>query len=187
MKNVYKKTRYLGLLFLAFNMVSCSDNTSNPVNEEEVISTVRIRLTGGGQVVTLISKDLDGEGPNAPDVTVSGNLNANTSYTGSVEFLNETVNPAVDLTSEIQLEGIEHQIFYQPTTGLGTFTYTDIDANGKPIGLTFNLLTGNATNGTLRVTLRHLPLKTAAGVSVGDITNAGGATDAEVVYPVVVN
>jgi hypothetical protein len=187
MKNQSKKITFFALLLATLSSMSCSDNNASPVNEEEVISTVTVRLTGGGQVVTLTSKDLDGDGPNAPVVTISGNLAANTSYTGTVEFLNETVNPAVNLTSEIQVEGVDHQIFYQPTSGLGTFTYTDTDANGKPIGLTFNLLTSNATSGMLNVTLRHLPLKTAAGVSSGDITNAGGSTDAQVQYPIVVN
>jgi hypothetical protein len=187
MKNQSKKITFFALLMATLSSMSCSDNNASPVNEEEVISTVTVRLTGGGQVVTLTSKDLDGDGPNAPVVTVSGNLAANTSYTGTVEFLNETVNPAVNLTSEIQVEGVDHQIFYQPTSGLGAFTYTDTDANGKPIGLTFNLLTSNATSGMLNVTLRHLPLKSAAGVSSGDITNAGGSTDAQVQYPIVVN
>jgi hypothetical protein len=34
--------------------------------------------------------------------------------------------------------------------------------------------------------LRHLLNKNAAGVSTGDITNAGGSTDAEVTFPIVV-
>jgi hypothetical protein len=34
--------------------------------------------------------------------------------------------------------------------------------------------------------LRHLPNKSAAGVAAGDITNAGGATDAQVTYPIVI-
>jgi hypothetical protein len=39
---------------------------------------------------------------------------------------------------------------------------------------------------TIRVTLIHEPMKSAAGVSSGDITNAGGETDIEVGLPVVV-
>ncbi|MBC7522834.1 MAG: type 1 periplasmic binding fold superfamily protein, partial [Flavobacterium sp.] len=34
------------------------------------------------------------------------------------------------------------------------------------------------------VTLRHEPLKSADGVAAGSIVNAGGATDAQVTYPV---
>lgn len=66
--------------------VSCSNDDNGPVNEEEVITTVTTTLTGGGQVITLNSRDLDGDGPNAPVVNVSGNLAANTTYTGTVSF-----------------------------------------------------------------------------------------------------
>lgn len=166
---------------------SCSNDDNGPVNEEEVITTVTTTLTGGGQVITLTSRDLDGDGPNAPVITVSGNLIANTTYTGTVSFLNETVSPADNITVEVEEEGVDHQIFYQLPAALGTVTYTDLDLNGKPIGLTFTLTTGNAGTGNLTVTLRHLPNKSATGVATGDITNAGGATDASVTYPVTVN
>jgi len=59
--------------------------------------------------------------------------------------------------------------------------------NGKPIGLTFTLTTGNVGTGNLTVTLRHLPNKSASGVATGDIINAGGATDAYVSFPVTVS
>ena len=166
---------------------SCSNDDNGPVNEEEVITTVTTTLTGGGQVIALTSRDLDGDGPNAPAITVSGNLIANTTYTGTVSFLNETVSPADNITEEVEEEGVDHQIFYQLPAALGTVTYTDLDLNGKPIGLTFTLTTGNAGTGNLTVTLRHLPNKSATGVAAGDITNAGGATDASVTYPVTVN
>ena len=50
----------------------------------------------------------------------------------------------------------------------------------------FTLTTKNAATGDLVVTLRHLPNKSAPGVADGEITNAGGATDFAVTYPVVV-
>ena len=46
--------------------------------------------------------------------------------------------------------------------------------------------TGAASVGTLKVTLRHEPNKSAAGVVGGDITNAGGETDIEVEFPIVI-
>ncbi|WP_396142887.1 type 1 periplasmic binding fold superfamily protein [Flavobacterium sp.] len=184
----FKLSNKLFLSLFAVALISCSDDDNPaPVNEEEVITTVRTTLVGGGQTITLLSKDLDGDGPNAPVVTVSGNLTAGTTYTGSVAFLNETVNPADDITTEVEEEGVDHQIFYQAPASIGTFTYTDTDANGKPIGLDFTLVTASAATGNLTVTLRHLPNKSAAGVSTGNIANAGGATDAQVTYPLVVN
>lgn len=166
---------------------SCS-NDDAPVNEEEVITTVTTTLVGGGQTITLTSRDLDGDGPNAPVVTVSGNLTAGTTYTGSTTFLNELESPAEDITIEVEEEGADHQVFYQLPSSIGTVTYTDMDANGRPIGLNFTLVAGTSgSTGTLTVTLRHLPNKTASGVSGGDITNAGGNTDAAVTFAVAVN
>lgn len=183
-----KNLKLIALLVIpAIFSTSCS-NDDAPVNEEEVITTVRTTLTGGGQVITLTSRDLDGDGPNAPVVTVSGNLVAGTTYTGSTEFLNELEDPAEDITIEVQEEGADHQVFYQLPSSIGTVTYTDTDANGRPIGLNFTLVAGTSgSTGTLTVTLRHLPNKTATGVAAGDITNAGGNTDAVVTFSVAVN
>jgi hypothetical protein len=173
-------------LFLSTSLVftSCS-NDDAPVNEEEVITTVIVTLTNGGNTITLTSKDLDGDGPNAPEVTVSGDLIAGTTYTGSTRFLNELEDPAEEITDEVEEEGAEHQVFYQLLSSLGTVTYTDTDVDGRPIGLSFTLTTGStAGTGNLTVTLRHEPNKTATGVAAGDITNAGGSTDAQVTFPI---
>lgn len=183
-----KNLKLIALLVIPVLFSTSCSNDDAPVNEEEVITTVRTTLTGGGQVITLTSRDLDGDGPNAPVVTVSGNLVAGTTYTGSTEFLNELENPAEDITVEVEEEGADHQVFYQLPSSIGTVTYTDTDANGKPIGLNFTLVAGTSgSTGTLTVTLKHLPNKTATGVAAGDITNAGGNTDAAVTFSVAVN
>jgi hypothetical protein len=173
------------VLISVFSFSSCSNDDPIAVNEEEVITTVTTTLTSGSQTVTLTSRDLDGDGPNAPVVTISGDLMVNTTYTGTVTFLNEIANPAEDITVEIKEEGAEHQLFFQAPAGIGAFTYTDADANGKPIGLAFTLKTATvATIGNIVVILRHEPIKNAEGVASGDISNAGGATDAQITYPV---
>ena len=183
-----KNLKLIALLVIPVLFSTSCSNDDAPVNEEEVITTVRTTLTGGGQVITLTSRDLDGDGPNAPVVTVSGNLVAGTTYTGSTEFLNELEDPAEDITIEVQEEGADHQVFYQLPSSIGTVTYTDTDANGRPIGLNFTLVAGTSgSTGTLTVTLRHLPNKTATGVAAGDITNAGGNTDAAVTFSLAVN
>lgn len=183
-----KNLKLIALLVIPVIFSTSCSNDDAPVNEEEVITTVTTTLVGGGQTITLTSRDLDGDGPNAPVVTVSGNLTAGTTYTGSTTFLNELESPAEDITVEVEEEGADHQVFYQLPSSIGTVTYTDTDANGRPIGLNFTLVTGTSgSTGTLTVTLRHLPNKTASGVSGGDITNAGGNTDAAVSFSVAVN
>jgi len=185
MKNFKIITLALSALVL---FSSCNnDDEVIPVNEEELITTVRVTLLGGGQTITMTSTDLDGDGPALPSLVISGNLIANTTYAGTVKFLNELQTPVADITAEVEAEGVDHQVFYQLPAALGTITYTDLDVNGNPIGLNFSYLTGNAGTGNLTVTLRHLPNKTASGVSTGNIANAGGSTDAEVSFPFVIN
>lgn len=174
-------------------LTSCSnDDSPAPVNEEEVITTVKITLlSSSSSSIVMKSTDLDGDGPNPPEyILTGGNLVAGESYTGSVEFLNELENPVGNITEEVEAEGQDHQVFYQLPASIGNITYDalNVDANGKPIGLEFNLVAGTSgSTGNLTVTLRHLPNKSANGVSNGDITNAGGSTDAEVSFPVVVD
>lgn len=172
---------------LSITLFACNSDDDKPVNEEEVITTVTTTLTGADGIFTLVSRDLDGDGPNAPVVTVSGSLSPNTTYAGTVEFLNELESPAEDITVEVEEEGEHHQLFYQSLPSvLADFTYTDADLDGNPVGLSFTMTTGDAGTGSLVVTLRHEPNKGASGVSEGDITNAGGSTDAQATYPIVI-
>lgn len=163
-------------------LAACSDDDEPvPVNEEEVITTMTITLLqqgGGGSPVILQTRDLDGDGPNPPVVTVSGSLSVEQDYNGTIELLNETASPPEDIAEEVQAEGDEHQFFFLAGGSLDVDTgYADQDSNGDPIGLEFTLAAGAASTGTLTVILRHQPDKAAAGVSDGDITNAGGETD----------
>ncbi|KAF2514498.1 type 1 periplasmic binding fold superfamily protein [Flavobacterium salilacus subsp. salilacus] len=185
-----KQLKLSALALLTFiSLTSCSNDDDAPfVNEEEVITTITATFTpvADGETVILTSRDLDGDGPDAPVLTVSGDFIAGANYTGSVTFLNETESPAENITEEVQEEGDEHQIFYQ-ANGLGTFAYTDQDVNGDPIGLAFTFEAAEtATTGNLTVTLRHEPNKDAEGVASGNITNAGGSTDATATFQVAV-
>lgn len=190
MKTIGKMKTIKILALLLFSIVivtSCSNDDDNPdpVNEEEVITTLTATLTpvGGGTAITMRSQDLDGDGPNAPVLFVSGDLVAGTTYNGTIEVLNETETPAEDITEEIEEEDDEHQFFFAATNGIATFAYSDMDGDGNPIGLEFTLTTaGAAGTGDITITLRHEPDKDAAGVSDGDITNAGGETDISVTF-----
>jgi len=178
----YNKDLLFALLFIIGVLISsCSDDVEPVlVNEEEVITTITITLAaqGGGTQVTLQSRDLDGDGPNAPVVTVSGPLSSGQTYDGSIELLNETQSPAEDITEEVEQEEDEHQFFFLIGGSLDLDTdYADQDGDGNPVGLSFTATAGVASSGTLTVVLRHEPDKDGTGVSDGDITNAGGETD----------
>lgn len=171
------------LVVIALGWASCSDDDPIPVNEEEVITTLTVTFrTGGGVAMTLQTRDLDGDGPNPPVITKTGDLAVNTVYDCTIELLNETETPAEDITEEIDEESAEHQFFFTTTNGIGTVAYDDMDGNGNPLGLAFTLTTAAAATGDLTIILRHEPDKDAAGVSDGDITNAGGETDIEVTF-----
>ena len=120
----------------------------------------------------------------APVVT-GGTLVPNTTYNGVITVLNETENPAEDITIEVKAEANEHQFFYNATTISSTFSYAGSnDSNGNPLGVNFTVTTGASGTGSYTVTLRHEPNKTAQNVKDGDITNAGGETDITVTFPI---
>ena len=173
------------LLASTLIFASCSDDDDNapdPVNEEEVITTLTVTLDSGSDTVVMQYQDLDGDGPDAATVTVSGPLSDNTSYNGSIVLLNETESPAENVTEEIEEEDDEHQFFYTIGSGLDVDTeYANFDGDGNPLGTMFVLNTGIPSSGGLTFTLRHEPNKPNTGLE-----NAGGSTDVEVTFDVTV-
>ena len=188
MKNLktMKNLKFLTtVIFATLLFVSCSDDdTPTPVNEEEVITTMTVTLTpnGGGTSITLQTRDLDGDGPNTPVVTVSGDLTAGVTYDGSIVLLNETENPSENITDEVEDESLDHQFFYTSGGNLDVTTaYGNNDSNGNPLGTEFTIIAGAPSSGTLTFTLRHEPTKPNTGL--GD---AGGETDIAATFNVTV-
>ena len=174
----------LALLSLGMITLSCSNDDTNPVavDEEEVITTMTITLTSDNSMITLQSQDLDGDGPNAPEISVSGNLMANTVYNANIQLLNETETPPDNITLEVAEEDDEHQFFFDFSGAITAVDYADTDIDNNPLGLLFTVDTGDAGNGTLRVTLRHEPKKP----NDGTLADAGGETDIAQSFNVVV-
>ena len=192
--NNHLKHGLLGLAALMLILNGCKkDDDENPapttpVNEEEVITSLYLALVpmGGGDTAIFSFVDLDGDGGNAPVITPD-TLVAGTTYAASLLLLNESATPADTISNEVAAEAEEHQFFFSTTGGsLSWDSYSDTDADGNPIGLVSQWSTNAAGSGTVQVVLRHLPDKFGANVSAGDITNAGGETDIEVMIPYVV-
>ena len=179
-----KNFKLLPLALVSLALFSCEPKDPTDPHEEELITMLNVDLEAGGSTLTLNFQDLDGDGGDAPVITVD-TLAANTTYAGSITLFNESETPAEELTAEIFDEAEDHQFFFA-TTGASMFAYADQDNNGNPVGLSFELTTGDAGMESYTITLRHEPEKTATGVSGGDITNAGGETDLEVVFDVTV-
>ena len=165
----------MALMIPLFSACSNDDDAPKPVNEEETITTMTVTLVpqGGGTTVTLRSQDLDGGGPNAPTISISGSLAASTTYNGTIELLDETSTPAEDITEEVEEEGLEHQFFFTASGSIAAVGYADQDAGGNPIGIAFTLATAQSGDASLTITLRHEPKKP----NDGTLSDAGGETD----------
>lgn len=181
-------TRFLTLLLVFSTLIlstGCGgDDDPEVENEEEVITSVTLTLfpdNTSQDVVTFGFLDADGDGGLPPVTIVDGDLVANSVYTGMVSF----GGPDGSIDGEIVEEGEEHQVFYT-NTGLNlTFNYRDQDDAGQPIGLSTQVLTGDASQGTLTVILRHEPNKSVMALP-DNPDAAGGSTDAEVNFNVTI-
>ncbi|MFZ5482014.1 MAG: type 1 periplasmic binding fold superfamily protein [Myxococcota bacterium] len=187
-------------------LAACGDVTKpEETNPQEVITTVALTFTpaSGGVPLAFAWADPENDGdPVIDDVVLSDAED----YGLAVSFLNELEDPAEDITEEVAAESDEHQIFYTgsaiegPATGenagaVVAHAYDDSDANGLPVGLSNTISTLGVGNGTLTVTLRHLPpendvaTKTATlaeDVAAGGFEAIPGETDAQVEFPVLV-
>ncbi len=180
----------MGVLAVAMFTACEKDDEEDPVipNEEELITTLRFNLvpSAGGDTITWTFTDLDGDGGDAPVIENGAALVEGTTYSSHVEFLNETESPAEDITEEVADEALEHQVFYLANGADLNLSYTDMDTEGNPIGLTTDVIAQSVSSGTLNIILRHEPDKEATGVSDGDITNAGGESDIEVTFDIAI-
>jgi hypothetical protein len=169
-------------LFGAFALLSCEKADPVIPNEEELITTMIYTMTpaSGGDAVTFVFRDLDGEGGNPPEVTTEA-LAINTTYNGVIQLLNELETPPFNISNEVEQEGDSHQLFYN-LEGLieATIGYEDEDINGNPIGLKTSVSTMNGSKGSLTIILRHEPQKP----NNGSPTDAGGETDIEVTFEI---
>jgi hypothetical protein len=171
----------LSIIALLF-MTSCTDDDAvTIINEEELITTVELELTNSADATNVVlfkSVDIDGEGPDDPVITITGTVNANSTYQGAVRFLNESIAPSENITEEVIEESNEHEVFYISSITDLTITKTDVDVNGNPLGVFVTFQTGAIGTGTLIVVLRHEPIKPNDNTLIG----AGGETDAEVSF-----
>lgn len=179
-----RSTSLFSSVFLLATMllITGCDDDPEPVNEEEVITTLNLTLTpnGGGNTVTLRFYDEDGDGSIQPQKTVSGPLAANKTYAGVITLLNETETPAGDITAEVKEEADDHLFCFTVANANLTVIATDKDSNNLPIGIETSWVTGAAGTGTIKVVLRHQP-----GVKTGNCPGTGDS-DIEVDFDVTI-
>ena len=149
-----------------------------PADENELITTVILRFTQQGttNTQTVSYQDKDGDGGAAPTKFDAITLTTNTSYSLTVDLLDESKTPVRSATDEIKKEVDEHLFVYtsNPATLL-TYTYGDKDSRNFPVGLTGTVRTGAVGTGKLKVQLRHQP--PINGIAVKNGTVAPGSDD----------
>ena len=176
---------YITYIFIFF-CAGCTKQQPVPVNEEEVITTIKLNFHNAttNTHTTFVWKDADGDGASKPVIDTI-KMSPNTVYTVDVEVLNETTSPATDITGEIKNEGVDHQFFFKKSATLQlTTAYKDTDANKNPIGLSNTFTTTTASVGELTIILKHELDKTITSVKGGDVSAATGSTDIEITFPV---
>ncbi|MBK8346833.1 MAG: type 1 periplasmic binding fold superfamily protein [Saprospiraceae bacterium] len=184
--------RIVSFIIVMVLLTTSCEKTPTPINEEELITTLVFTLdaVGNNQDVVMTFKDPDGNGGIAPTITTNGVMKSGETYNGSLTLLNESENPVINITAEIEAEAEAHQFFYAVSGALAgniDITYEDKDKDNLPLGLKTKVVPRATGSGKLKLLLRHEPNKKAVGVSTGIIDNAGGETDLEVSFDLVVN
>ena len=198
MKNLKKVSLYL-LAVLAFGFASCESEEPKKENEGEVITDVTLSFqelnasnTPVGAILNFKASDPQGievgKTPTIQPITLSKGKK----YLMTIKVTNEIEKE--DITKEILEEAAEHQFFFLgPVIDSKIFTIQYADAGGIALGLRNNVTVAsptNTTNSTMRVVLRHDLNKSFAGASNPNFANflqAGGETDLDITFPVVVN
>lgn len=184
---------FFGTLLLAFGFAACDDDPATPPeeNEQELITEVTVTLTpvGGGAAMTSSVLDPDGPGTQPPDpATATFMLTPGETYDGTVEFWDrqDPANPE-NITVEVAEEDDEHRVFHI-LTGLTDVSVPagslDLDGDGAPLGLTFQVVAEATAAGTgaLQIILSHYD-----DTPKGDGSQQSNETDADVSFPVTVN
>ena len=174
-KSIFFNTTIFAVLFVT---VQCSKDDPEPINEEETITTVTLSLTKSGESTATTYTWNDGG--TAPSITLA----ANSTYSASVTFLDESDPSDVeDITEEVVEEVDEHQIFYQiqgAVAAIASASDDEKDSANNPLMLKTVWTTSGAASGSVQVYLIHEPTTKS-----GSTREAfGGETDVQVNFPV---
>lgn len=177
-----KLVRLIWILVLPWFLVFCEkDQDQTMDNEEELITDVVLTFSdelGNSQAFSF--SDPDGPGGNAPSQDEI-RLSSLSNYELQIEFLDAS-NPmdVEDITAEVIEESAEHLVCFDFSGNINSVTITDTDENSLPLGLEAILITQQAGEGSLTISLKHLPDKT------NSIPCNTGETDVEVTFQVVI-
>ena len=198
MKNLQKLPLYL-FAALTMGFASCESEDPEKENEGEVITDVTLKFqevdASNNPIDTAVSfkaRDPQGIAVGASPTIQTVNLTRGKKYLMTIEVFNGIAKE--DITKEILAEAAEHQFYFLGaafTSNIMTIAYAD--AGGIALGLR-NLVTVSSSPGTnntsMRVVLRHDLNKSFTGANNPNFANfvqAGGETDLDITFPVVLN
>lgn len=198
MKNLKKASLYL-LAVLAFGFASCESEDPEKENDGEVITDVTLKFQElnasnalVGAVLSFKASDPQGIEVGKTPTIQPVSLTKGKKYLMTIEVTNEIEKE--DITEEILEEAAEHQFFFLgPVFDSNIFTIQYADAGGIALGLRNNVTVSSSTgtnNSSMRVVLRHALNKSFAGASNPNFANfaqAGGETDLDITFPVILN
>lgn len=200
MKMINKGLLTLLLLSSTFFYTSCTSEDPEEENEEELITDVTLKFTevntAGEAIGTPFSvKAIDNQGlglGTTPTIETIA-LVKGKRYLLEIELFNSIENE--DVTEEIEEEADEHQFYFLGTAFVGSapLTYTYADAGGELVGLKGFVAVAQSpgfNSATFRLVLRHDLNKSFPGASNPSFENfiqAGGETDLDIVFPLVLN
>ncbi|MDA0315171.1 MAG: hypothetical protein O2829_04195 [Bacteroidetes bacterium] len=198
MKNLKKVSLYLFAL-LAFGFASCESEDPEKENEEEVITDVTLQFQElnasnalVGSVFTFKASDPQGIEVGKTPTIQSISLAKGKKYQMTIEVYNAIEKE--DITKEILEEAAAHQFFFLGQVFESNFfSIQYADAGGIALGLKTTLTVSPSTgtnNSSMRVVLRHDLNKSFTGASNPNFSNfvqAGGETDLDITFPVILN
>jgi hypothetical protein len=203
LKTMYtlKRIPFYAFMILAFAFSSCNSEDPEEENEEEVITDVTLSFTelnaSGATVGSKIS--FKASDPQGIELGSAPTIETVSLTRGKTYRLEITVYNAIekeDITAEILEEADEHQFYFLGTAFVGSPAPASIvydDPSGELIGLRTKVtLSGSpaSNNAVMRVILRHDLNKAFAGATSPIFQNfaqAGGETDLDINFPLVIN
>lgn len=183
-----KFSRWPVLLLAATTLFTAcdKDDDEGEGNEEEVITTLTMKLTpvGGGSTIQFSYDDPDGPGGASPTISPV-TLQANRQYNFEVELLDKTKNPVADITEEVEEEADEHRMYFITGNNIN-ISQLNTDGAGLPLGTTGVLATAGAGTSTLRVVLRHYGGNPPNKAANDPVDSPKSSSDADVTFNVTI-
>jgi hypothetical protein len=174
--------KLLAFALIVLLLKACKPDDHDHDHDHDAITTVKILFvdsstnTSAGEFVW---SDPDGIGGNPPSKIDTITLQASKTYNATVQFFAKHDDHEDNITSDIKNEANNHLLVYKNISANVTVTILDKDGNNLPLGLNTRWVTGNASNGSVNIVLKHQ-------VGVKDGTENPGDTDVDIVLPVVI-